>query len=146
MCDDDERLIHPAPDIPKHLHDFRAAPAVQISGRLIRKDDIRSGDQCARDRHPLLLPAAQLVRQMCQAVTDAEHRCQLLEICRIRLPPVQQQRHQYILPRRQDGQQMKLLENKSDPSASESRQLFVIQSIYVLSIVGQSSLRGKIQT
>ena len=56
----------------KNYHDLDAGPAVQIAGRFVRKKDFRLINQCARNRHALLLPARKLARIMVLATTEAD--------------------------------------------------------------------------
>ena len=45
-----------------------AAAGIQVSGGLISENQVRICDDCARDRHALLLAARKLLRQVSQAI------------------------------------------------------------------------------
>src|SRR5438067_11305483 len=47
----------------EQLHDFFALRRVQVAGRLVRENDLRIGDDRARDADALLLTARELARE-----------------------------------------------------------------------------------
>ena len=59
---DDRRalLIHPL----EQLHDLPGIPRIEVSGRLIRQQNVRMIDQRSRERHSLLLAAGELIRKV----------------------------------------------------------------------------------
>ena len=63
MGDDDAGLIALLVRYSQQRHDLLSVAAVQIAGRLIRKQDRRMMNQRSSDRHPLLLPAGKLAGQ-----------------------------------------------------------------------------------
>src|SRR5215471_4680881 len=82
-------VSHPADGVVVSYHDYRMAipakPAknihylilvffVEISGRLVRQDDLRVVDQRPGDADPLLLPAGKLPRQVIQPLSQSDSR------------------------------------------------------------------------
>ena len=61
-------------ELLKNSHDLHAGPAVQIAGRLVRKQHFGIVDQRARDRYALLLAAGKLARMMIFAPSESD-RC-----------------------------------------------------------------------
>src|SRR5207245_7859905 len=59
-------------ELLKNSHDFDAGPAVQVTGRLVRKQHFGLVDQRAPDRHALLLTARKLAWMMVFAAAKAD--------------------------------------------------------------------------
>jgi hypothetical protein len=57
VCNKNECRSDPAMQGENKLHDLRAGFAVEISGRLVGKQDFGLGRECARQRDALLLAA-----------------------------------------------------------------------------------------
>ena len=105
-------------------HSFRGI-GVEISGGLVRDDDVRVGDDRAGDGDPLLLTAGELRRQMPRAIRKSNE----IERCGDNLPAAaggngrQQQRKFDVLRGRQHRNEVESLENESDVLISPIRQL-----------------------
>jgi len=52
----------------KEIHDVQACLAVQVAGGLIGQDQLRVGDQGARDGNPLLLTSRELTGVVVQPI------------------------------------------------------------------------------
>ena len=68
MGDDDDGNAALAVERLQRLHDLVRVAGIEIAGRLVGKQQDRIIDQCARDRHPLLLAAGQLPGRVALAV------------------------------------------------------------------------------
>ena len=66
-------------DGAEQLEDLAARPRVEVAGRLVGEDDLRPGDERARDRDALLLSARQLRRTMVEPVFEPDRLDQLIE-------------------------------------------------------------------
>ncbi len=62
----DHNHRHPCPaiELAEKIHDFGAALAIQVARRLIGQEQAGLVDECAGNRHTLLLAAAELSRPM----------------------------------------------------------------------------------
>ena len=56
----------------ENLHDFARCHGVKITGRFVRKKDVRIGNQCAGDGDSLQLSTGQLFRMMAETLAKAE--------------------------------------------------------------------------
>jgi hypothetical protein len=73
-------------------------PLVQVSGRFIRQQHARPGDEGPGNRHALLFPSRKFSREVAGALRQANFGkpiSRLFQAFRNRLPP-QQQRHRYV--------------------------------------------------
>ena len=68
--DDGQTLVI---EVLEDLHDLDRCAAVEISRGFVRQKDRRAVDQCAGDRHTLLLPAGHLRRKMLRAIAKTNH-------------------------------------------------------------------------
>ena len=93
-------------------HDFFIL-RIQISRRFIRQDDSRIVDQRAGNAHPLLLAARELRRQMVRAISQADSRKSLHRFLFVG-HAVKVLREHYVLDRGEKGNEMKLLEDKTN--------------------------------
>ena len=66
-------LLNSRVELLEQVEDLVGALAVEIAGRLVGDDDLRVGDDGARDRHALLLAAGELARVVVDAVLEADH-------------------------------------------------------------------------
>ena len=57
-------------ELLEQVHHFLAVLGVEVTGRLIREDQLRAGDDGASDGHALLLTAGELLREVVGAVAD----------------------------------------------------------------------------
>ncbi len=71
MRDDHQRSPQGGATFEKKVDNRGAGRAVQISGGLIRKDNLRCCRHGTCNRHPLLLPARKLRRIMCQPMPQS---------------------------------------------------------------------------
>src|SRR5688572_17584926 len=70
--DHDDGLAVLAVEGLKEAQDFVARLAVEVTGRLIAKQQGRIGDNRARDTHALLFAAGKLARVMFRAMTETD--------------------------------------------------------------------------
>ena len=75
----DDRQLQLALYILEQRHDVRAARQVETRERLIQEQQLRTAQECARDRHALPLTAGQFVRFALQQGFDAEPTHRTLE-------------------------------------------------------------------
>src|SRR5580765_6464128 len=97
-------------------HDLDAGVRVERAGRLVGEDDQRLGDERARDRHALLLPARELGRMVARPLGKAdalEHPHGTLEALFLRHAGVEQGQLD-ILHRLRARQQVEVLEHEAD--------------------------------
>ena len=87
-------------------HDLVRRLFVKVPGGLVSKENHRVVDQGAGDGNALPLSAGELARQMFQAVPNAQKPRQFPQLRLIRLFAVQQQRHDDVLFRRQNWNQI----------------------------------------
>jgi hypothetical protein len=120
-----------------------AGPPVQVSGRFVGEDDGGLVDQCTRDGGPLHLAAGQLTGRRVEAVTDAQvPRQHGRGFARGSGPdPVQQERHGDVLPRAQARREVEELEDESDASPAQQRELRIAQRSEIVA-VQQDAYRG----
>ena len=71
--DDDDRLAF-GMQLAEQRHDFGGRAAVEIAGRLVGQQQLRSTHQRARDGHALPLAAGQLIRFVQQAIAEPDAR------------------------------------------------------------------------
>jgi hypothetical protein len=94
--------------------DFFAVFRVQVPRWFIRQQYCRIIDQPTGDGGALHLAAAQLRRGMIEAMFEANHFRQLFDLFTIRRFFTKEQRQGDIVKNTQSGDQIKLLENKTD--------------------------------
>src|SRR3990170_2453691 len=99
------------------LHDLDAGAAVEIAGGLVGQDQLGVVDQRARDRHPLLLPAGELVGRVVGTLADA-HRAQelhglLVTVAHAAAAAVVEQRQLDVLEGGGARQQAEVLEHEA---------------------------------
>jgi len=112
---DDNYRAAPLVQVSQYREHFPARGGIEVSRRLVGQDQIGVGDQCARDRNPLLLAAGKLRRAVFDAIAKADRlQCVDGEASSIARVAVQQ-RQLDVAPGRQLGQQLELLEDKPDP-------------------------------
>src|SRR5438132_8492267 len=69
--DDNDRAA-PLVQVSQYREHFPARGGIEVSRRLVGQDQIGVGDQCARDRNPLLLAAGKLRRAVFDAIAKAD--------------------------------------------------------------------------
>jgi hypothetical protein len=126
------------------LHDLDAGAAVEVAGGLVGQDELRVVDQRARDRHPLLLAAGELVRRVVRALPEAHG---LEERHRLRVPlrravaaAVVQERQLHVLERGRAGEQAEVLEDEADLLVAQLGSAVAVEAGHVLA--GQEVLAG----
>jgi hypothetical protein len=67
---DHRRAVVPV-EAPEDLHDLVAHLGVQVAGRLVGQEQLRTPHDRARDGHPLLLPPRELGREVVHARGEA---------------------------------------------------------------------------
>jgi len=108
-------ILEPAED----SIDLVAGLRVELAGRLVGQDQDRVLDQGPRDRHPLLLASRHLVGPVVEPVAQADVRQELGRPGALFVGQAAgQERHQYVLHRRQVADQVERLEDESDPVAA----------------------------
>ncbi len=112
----------------ENVHDLDARPRVEVAGRLVRQEDRRLVDECARDRDALLLAAGQLVRIVVQSVAEADDLQDLLRAAvsfgRLHLAAaVVKQRQLDVVERRRPRQEIEPLEHEADLLVPRHREL-----------------------
>lgn len=66
-------------ELCQQAHDFQSVLRVEVTGRLIGKDQLRAKDDGTRNGYALLLTAGELMREMVGAVGDIHARHYLLD-------------------------------------------------------------------
>ena len=121
-------------------HRILARPRIQISGRLVCKNDAGLCDERTSDRHTLLLSAGELCGAGMQLARNAQDPGQLMEHLLIRCSMVEVKRNQNIIPHRVLREQAEILKNKADLLPPHLCQLLRIHCINVLTV--QQHLTG----
>ena len=109
--------------------DREAGRGVEVARRLVGHEDRRIRDERPRDRHTLLLPAAQLARSMPGAVAEAdpvEHGQGAIPAVGARDPLIEE-RDLDVLRDRELGDQVERLEDESDPPAADAAERAVLE-------------------
>src|SRR6202023_968605 len=95
---------------------------VEVAGRLVGEDQVRIGDQRAGDGDALLLSSGELHGPVVDAVAKAN----LVERLQRKVAPIGsvsvQKRELDVPPRGELRQQLKLLEDKTDPAVANVRE------------------------
>jgi hypothetical protein len=68
---EDHRHAIPARQALEQLEDASARLAIEGRGGLVGEDDFRASGECARDRHPLALPAGELARMSLGSISQS---------------------------------------------------------------------------
>jgi hypothetical protein len=111
--------------VEQQLMNTLAGLVIQITGRLVGKQQPRAQDQGAGQGNPLLLPARQLHRTVVQAL-GKPHSFEHFPGDLLGLTPgyaLDQGRHHGVLQRVELGQQVMELEHEPDGAVAERRQL-----------------------
>ena len=120
--DDDRQRAQLAVHALEHLEHELARRVVERAGRLVAEQHVRALGHRARDRHPLLLAAGELRREVVEAVAEADEPQRLGRVER-RGGDLGDERH--VLERRQARDQVVELEDVADVLAPEAGQLRV---------------------
>src|SRR6185369_14560434 len=120
--DEDDRQVPGRVQAAQQIEDRLPRLRVEVAGRLVGEDEARLGDERARDRHPLLLPARQLRRT---APGDARREPDVRE--RLARPPArfpppdaeELERPGDVLFRRERREEVEALEHESDLAETE---------------------------
>src|SRR6266566_1311919 len=118
---------------------------VEISGRLVRQNELRMIDQGPSQRDALLFAAGKLAWQVMKPVSQPHSNQRFRRLHLVR-DAVEVLRQHYILERGKIGHEIKMLKNKSDFLGPISGQLALAQSSDVHAIHDSASARRPIQT
>ena len=119
--------------------------AVQVAGRLIRKQDARPVDEGAGQRHPLLLATGELHREMSAPVTEADLPEEFTGSPGHSASPPKLQRHHHVFKRRQGGNEVKTLEDKPHRPVSQRCAAILAQAMERNSVKLDISRTGFVQ-
>ena len=110
----------------------RPSRGVEVAGRLVGEQDGRVGDDRARDRDALLLPARELARRVrCSRPASPTLRERAQARARRRSAatrPAVDQRQLDVLERRGPRQQVEPLEDEAEVVAAQQRALVAVES------------------
>jgi hypothetical protein len=109
------------------VHDLRAGSEIEIAGRLIGKDELRVRRKGARNRHPLLLAAGELAREMRLAMRQPDltkRRARLVEGVGL-VEEFEGQRH--VLERGHGRHEVEGLEHDADIGGTEPSEAILIE-------------------
>ena len=118
----------------EELHDLAALARVQVAGRLVGEDDLRVGDDRARDGDELLLAAGELVRievllaDDVEAIEDVADHAVALGLLDVAI----RQRHVEVLVHRQMIEQVIALEHEADVLLVQPRAILRAQPVHRL--------------
>ena len=143
--DHDERLVLDLFGFQKKLHQLRRALLVEVAGRLVGEHQRRIVHKRPGDRDTLLLTAGQFVRQMVDAVRDAENFQKLVDVRIRELPSVEQGGHDDVFKRCEYGDQIVILENKADVLTAEHREFVAFQPVDILPVDVDRAAGGRVQ-
>ena len=124
MCDDDGRQLRLNLQLADQLPHLLPRPRIEISRRFIGEEQLRSGDQRARERDTLPFTTGQFSRSMrrtCRKPDPIEQSHRAVPRLALRSSGYQM-RHHHVFKRRKLRQQMMKLKDKPDPLIAESRQ------------------------
>src|ERR1051325_9584724 len=112
-------------ELGKRVEDMARGARVEVAGRLVREQDARRIGNRSRDRDALLLAAGELRRPMLQPLLEAEIAEQLVgALARFAArQPADHLRQHHVFDRRELGQQMMKLIDKSHLDAANARSL-----------------------
>src|SRR5947209_5829578 len=114
--DEDERYPALAVEALENLHDLDRGARIKIPRRLVGEDERRVVDECARDRHALLLSARQLVRvvPLAPRESDRVQRSDRAPVSLARLDAGVEHRQLDVLKRRGARQKVEALEDEAE--------------------------------
>lgn len=98
---------------------FAGPRSIEVSGRLVGKNEFRTCGECASERHPLLLADGKLFRSMIQAPCEAdffEERCRQLSV----RPQAEEHSQEDVFESREPRQKLKGLKHVPDRTGAES--------------------------
>ena len=123
-----------------------AGLAVEIAGRLVGEDDLRTRAERARQCHTLLLAARQLRRKVIGAMRDADFRQQAAgDIEGVGLAG-ELERQGDVLQRRHGRHQVERLEDDADVAAAHERQRVLAEMGEIVSGDADGAGRGALQS
>ena len=114
-----------AADLQQAEH-ILTGPGIQVAGRFVRQYDGRFRRQCTGDRHSLLLPAGQVIRQVRKLRRQSQHIDNSIDIGSVRLISIQLYRKHNILIHIENGYKIVILEHKANISPAEDSKFLVI--------------------
>ena len=120
---------------------------IQVSGGLVRKNNLRINHQGPGNTHSLLLSSGHLVGRTIGFLSDV-HKIQIFQSLFVSFflgNPSKHQRHGHIFHGIQEGNQVVTLENEAYMHPSKSHQLFLIHFFNGLSGNGDTALAGLFQ-
>lgn len=122
--------------LAQKLHDLIAGGRVEIARRLVGQQDGRIIGQGAGHGHPLLLPTGEFRRAMTEPVSQAHPFGQIgcARSTLLRLPPLIKQRQFNVFLHRHLRDQIKTLEDKSDPLETDVTERIIAQPADVFTL------------
>src|SRR5437879_2593821 len=123
--DHHDRLAQIGDGLAHELEDLRARLRVEVAGRLVGEDDLRSACESARDGDALLLPTRKLGRPVLQAVGKANRADHTVEPLLVGFLPGERERQRDVLDRRERRDQVVRLEDEPDLVPADDRQLLL---------------------
>lgn len=131
----------------KHeLRYARAGSCIEISGRFIGKQQLRSCDERACDRHALLLTAGKLLGIMRQPLAKTDPIKQRSRLLARGGNAGELERQHDILDRRKGGQELKGLEHETHRTRARGRASVFVQRGDVLAIEEYAPLARRIES
>src|SRR6266700_8102447 len=119
MGNEDDRLAQRLPERQQVVVEAKARDFVERRKRLVHQQELRLGDQRARDRGAHLHPARELARIALREAGKTDTRERRIDArWRVRLEPGKLQRQAHVRRHRRPGHQRRLLEYEADAARS----------------------------
>src|ERR1700674_2716855 len=134
MSNDDHPDLEVIDDLAQKLVQILGVRAIQISGGLVRQNDLRIHRQSARNRRALLLTAGQLSGAVRHSSAEPDSREQLGRAAPGRLlrPSADSERHHHVLESRKLPKQVMKLKHKTHCAVPQLSKLHFVATMYRL--------------
>ena len=128
MRHDHDSLVQLPRRVSEQVEHLLARARVERAGRLVAEHHVRSGDEGARDRHPLLLAAGELGGAAVTELREPHRVEQEVEPPRLEAPAAEPQREGDVVLDVQGRQQVVRLEHEAHVIAPEGGELTCLQA------------------
>jgi hypothetical protein len=122
--------------LPDQFEDLIRIGRIEVSGRFVGQQQPRPRGKCPSHGHPLLLASRKLIREMVDSMTQSDRFQKLLGA--ISRPPramaSDAQREANVVTRIQFIEQMMMLEHETDELVSETRTLFAVEVVHLVTV------------
>ena len=145
MRDEDERLRVLAYRAFEYLDYLAAVPAVEVSGGLVRENELGLVYQRARKGYPLLLTARELARVTPALARQTRQLEQFIEVRHVGLGAVEVKRKHNVLLDIEHWNEVVVLEYEADRAPSVGRELVVGLSRHLVAVEVDFARGGRVE-